>query len=65
MSGVLHRYRYRTEALAGPWRESAERALGDAVKARQARADGRAFEWLVRGWIETQARPPVGMGAFA
>lgn len=62
MSGVLHRYRYRTEALAGPWRDSPERALGDAVRARQARAHDRAFEWLVRGWVEAQARPAFGPG---
>lgn len=32
-------YRYRTPALAGPWRETRDAALEDAVKAGQARND--------------------------
>lgn len=35
----MRRYRYVTPALYGPWRESREEALADAVRARQARPD--------------------------
>jgi len=46
-------YRYRTPALAGPWRETPDAALGDAVKAGQARHDasGRRIDMLI-GRIE-------------
>lgn len=46
-------YRYKTSALAGPWRRRAETALDDAVKARQAQleADGTP-SWRVSGEIE-------------
>ena len=49
------RYRYRTAALAGHWRDSREEALRDAVKARQALADEAVedgLRWLVKGEIE-------------
>ena len=49
------RYRYRTAALAGRWRDSREEALRDAVKAHQALADEAAVDglrWLVNGEIE-------------
>lgn len=49
------RYRYRTAALAGSWRDSREEALRDAVKAHQALADETAADglrWLVKGEIE-------------
>ena len=65
MGTAMHRYRYRTEALAGPWRDCAHRALDDAVRARQARVEGRSFEWLVQGWVETQARPAAWIGRLA
>ena len=51
------RYRYRTSALAGSWRESREDALRDAVKAHQALADPSRPEgvrWLVHGEIEEE-----------
>ena len=51
------RYRYRTPALAGRWRESREAAERDAVTARQAVADAAApggLRWLVPGEIEEQ-----------
>ena len=49
------RYRYRTAALAGRWRDSREEAVRDAVKASQALADASAADglsWLVAGEIE-------------
>ncbi len=49
------RYRYRTAALAGSWRDSREEAVRDALNAHQALADAEASEglrWLVTGEIE-------------
>ena len=49
------RYRYRTAALAGRWRDSRGEAVRDAVKARQALDDEGATDglrWLVAGGIE-------------
>ena len=49
------RYRYRTSALAGRWRDSRDEALRDAVNAHQAMLDENApggLRWLVRGEIE-------------
>jgi len=50
------RYRYRTCALVGPWRASRERAVADALRARQARrADaGGDVLWVVSGAIEEE-----------
>ena len=51
----LPRYRYRTSALAGPWRDSREAALRDAIAARQVRIDDDSPEgmrWIVPGEIE-------------
>lgn len=46
-------YRYRTPVLVGPWRRCPDKALADAVKAGQARADdGGTLNWLVTGGIE-------------
>ena len=52
---AAHLYRYRTPALVGPWRKTARQAELDAMRARQARRDGRdrhAMLWLVPGQIE-------------
>ena len=52
----MRRYRYRTPALTGPWRESHDDALRDAVKAKQASYDDDArsgVKWIVPGEIET------------
>ena len=52
---AAHLYRYRTPALIGPWRKSARQAELDAMRARQARRDGRdrqGMRWLVPGQIE-------------
>lgn len=50
----MGRYRYRTSVLVGPWRGSREKAVGDAVRARQARLGeaGDELVWLVPGEIE-------------
>lgn len=52
----MARYRYRTCAILGPWRQSPEEAKADAVKARQARYDEDkvTLHWLVPGEIETE-----------
>jgi hypothetical protein len=53
----VRRYRYRTPALTGPWRESHEDALRDAVRAKQADFDDDApsgVKWIVPGEIEVR-----------
>jgi len=46
-------YRYRTPALIGPWRASAEEAREDALRAAQAdrREDG-TFAWRASARLE-------------
>ena len=51
----MRRYRYRTPALTGPWRESHDDAVRDAVKAKQAQYDddpSAGVRWVVPGEIE-------------
>jgi len=50
----LRRYRYRTPALVGPWRESQDDALRDAARAGQLvfEGNGSAMRWVVAGEIE-------------
>lgn len=51
----MRRFRYRTSALTGPWRDTVEEAIGDAAKAKQAEADEFApdgVRWIVPGRIE-------------
>ena len=51
----MRRYRYRTAALTGPWRETPEEATRDAVRAKQAEPDEKdptAIRWIVPGRIE-------------
>lgn len=51
----MRRYRYRTAVLTGPWRGSAEEAVRDAVKAKQAVIDEdqpTGIRWTVPGQIE-------------
>jgi hypothetical protein len=58
-------FRYRTATLLGPWRESAEAAARDAIRAKQARRDenGEGWHWLVPGIIEEgQGRPIAASG---
>ena len=54
-------YRYRTETLIGPWRETREAAEKDAVCAGQAMfaaaPDGRLV-WRVGGEIEVKEDAP-------
>ena len=59
---IMPRYRYRTEALIGPWRETRRQAESDAVVAGQAvfaaHPDG-ALVWRVLGDIEAKDELPV------
>lgn len=53
----LLRYRYRTPALTGQWRDSPDAALRDAINANQARDDENepsGVRWLVPGEIEEE-----------
>ena len=57
--GPVVRFRYRTAAIAGPWRSTREAALRDAVKAGQARVDetqSDGVRWTVPGTIEADRR---------
>lgn len=51
----MGRYRYRTGVLVGPWRDTREQAVADAVRSKQARIDESGDDplWLVPGSIET------------
>lgn len=54
----MRRYRYRTPVLTGPWRDSQDEAVRDAVKAKQAEIDGGSpsgVRWIVPGRIEERA----------
>ena len=49
------RYRFLTQVLAGPWRQTAAEAVADAIDAGQAvKIDegGEGFRWLVIGAIQ-------------
>ena len=49
------RYRYRTPALTGQWRDSRDAALRDAINAKHALDDENepgGVRWLVPGEIE-------------
>jgi hypothetical protein len=51
----VRRYRYRTSVLTGPWRDNQDEAARDAIKAKQAIAEGgqpTAIRWIVPGQIE-------------
>jgi hypothetical protein len=51
----LRRYRYRTPALTGPWRDTEFEAANDAVRAKQAENDitqSCGLRWTVPGRIE-------------
>ena len=54
-------YRYRTATLLGPWRETAEAAVRDAIRAKQARRDekGEGWQWAVPGKIEEGLGEPL------
>jgi len=59
----VRQYCYRTAALTGPWRDTHEAAVGDAVRAKQAMIDTNdsgGVRWIVPGRIEervTDERP--------
>jgi hypothetical protein len=54
-------FRYRTATLLGPWRASAEAAVEDAIRAKQARRDenGETWHWVVPGAIEEGHGAPL------
>lgn len=52
---AVSRFRYRTVALTGPWRDTRQEAMRDAAKAKQAVIDDEepgSIEWIVPGRIE-------------
>ena len=51
---MMNSFRYRTKTLLGPWRESSEAAVQDAIRAKQACADdeGTGWHWVIDGTIE-------------
>jgi len=55
-AGLKACYRYRTAVLVGPWRQSSDKALADAVPAGQASLDHAGPRWQVRGMIEESFR---------
>lgn len=57
----MRRYRYRTPALVGPWRESQDDALRDAARAGQLvlEGSGSAMRWMVAGEIEERLERPT------
>jgi len=62
----VRRYRYRTPALTGPWRESHDDAVRDAVKAKQAEYDDAqpsGVKWIVPGEIEVRNNEQAAVGA--
>ena len=62
----MRHYRYRTPALTGPWRESHEDALRDAVKSKQADYDDDApsgVKWIVPGEIEARNNEEIAAEA--
>ena len=48
----MRKYRFRTAALIGPWRDSEDQALADAARAQQVSLEGAQALWLVPGQIE-------------
>ena len=62
----MRRYRYRTPALTGPWRESPDAAVRDAVRAKQAQIDEEqpaGVQWIVPGQIEERNNEEVSSRA--
>ena len=56
----MNAFRYRTQTLLGPWRNSADAAVQDAIRAKQARRDeeGAGWHWVVPGSIEERQEAP-------
>lgn len=60
----MPKFRYRTGALVGPWRDTPERARDDAVRAGQARpGEGPDIDWIIPGSIEQREGTPRNAGA--
>jgi hypothetical protein len=62
----VRRYRYRTPALTGPWRDSEADAVRDAVNAKQANYDEdqpSGVKWIVPGEIEVRNNEQAATGA--
>ncbi|MFN3945987.1 MAG: hypothetical protein ACK4K7_13770 [Allosphingosinicella sp.] len=61
----MRKFRYRTRVLIGPWRDTPEQAMEDAVRARQAQPSDGGPQWVVPGSIEEQAgrKRPAGREA--
>jgi hypothetical protein len=56
----MHAFRYSTKTLLGPWRTTAEAAVQDAIRAKQARRDeeGDGWHWVVPGSIDERREAP-------
>lgn len=56
----MHSFRYSTKTLLGPWRDTAEAAVRDAIRAKQACLDeeGEGWRWVVPGSIEERREAP-------
>ena len=55
----MARYRYRTPAVTGRWRDSREAAVRDAINAKQACQDlgePGGVRWIVPGSIEEEQK---------
>jgi hypothetical protein len=53
----MQRFRYRTAALVGRWRETPEQAVEDAITSRQAEREEvppSKLRWRVPGFIEAE-----------
>jgi len=55
----MNSFRYSTKTLLGPWRNTADAAVQDAIRAKQARRDeqGDGWHWVVPGSIEERQEP--------
>ena len=63
---IVRRYRYRTPALTGPWRESHDDAVRDAVSAKQAQYDEdepSGVKWIVPGEVEVRSNEEASAGS--
>ena len=56
----MNSFRYRTTTLLGPWRNTNDAAVEDAIRAKQARHDekGEGWHWVVPGSIEERQEAP-------
>jgi hypothetical protein len=56
----MNSFRYRTATLLGPWRNTADAAVRDAIRAKQAcrDEDGVGWRWVLPGSIEERQEAP-------